>query len=165
MGRERPAGLMSVARRGFTLVELAIVLAIGAAFLGFAGWTFSGYVQRTSAQRAAQVFARDLALARSTALRSRESVVIRFFEESRWYHISTIESATEVARRRFGGNADLALAQIDLRMRGDTVVFGPRGMADLDNSLGSLGEARFSSGATEYSVVFNAMGAAKVAER
>ena len=50
-------------------------------------------------------------------------------------------------------------------MRGDTVVFGPRGMANLDNAMGSLGEARFSSGTTEYSVVFNGMGAAKVAER
>ncbi len=153
-----------VARRGFTLLEIAIVLAISATLLGFAGLTFGSYAQRTSAQRAARVFVRDLALARSTALRSRESVVIRFYEGSRWYQVSIVETDTEVTRRRFGINADVDLAGIDLRMPGDSLVFGPTGMADLSDASGSLGEARFSAGANEYSVLFNSMGAAKVEE-
>jgi prepilin-type N-terminal cleavage/methylation domain-containing protein len=153
-----------VARRGFTLLELAIVLTISATLLGFAGLTFGSYAQRTSAQRAARVFVRDLALARSTALRSRESVVIRFYEGSRWYQVTVPATDTEVARRRFGVNADVDLAGIDLRMPGDTLMFGPNGMADLRDASGSLGEARFSSGSVEYSVLFNSMGAAKVEE-
>jgi prepilin-type N-terminal cleavage/methylation domain-containing protein len=155
----------NVGRRGFTLLELAIVLTISATLLGFAALTFGSYAQRTSAQRAALVFVRDLALARSTALRSRESVVIRFYEGSRWYQVSTVETDTEVTRRRFGVNADVDLAGIDLRMPGDTLVFGPNGMADLSDASGSLGEAWFSAGAIEYSVLFNSMGAAKVEER
>ena len=153
-----------VARGGFTLLELAIVLTIGATLLGFAGLTFGSYAQRTSAQRAARVFVRDLSLARSTALRSRESVVIRFYEGSRWYQVTIPETDTEVVRRRFGVNADVDLAGIDLRLPGDTLMFGPNGMADLRDAPGSLGEARFSAGAIEYAVLFNSMGAAKVEE-
>lgn len=153
--------------RGFTLLELTIVLLLAGLTLGFAGLTFSGYFQRSSARRAAQVFARDVALARSAALRSRENVVIRFYEDSRWYQVATAESETELVRRRFGVNADVALTAIDLRFRGDTVVISSRGIADLSGILGggSLGEARFAAGATEYSVFFNSMGASKVEER
>lgn len=152
---------------GFTLLELTIVLLLAGITMGFAGLTFSGYFQRSSARRAAQVFARDLTLARSSAVRAREAVVIRFFESSRWYQVVAVESGTEIARRRFGVNADVDLSAVDLVFRGDTVVFDSRGVADLSNIQGSgtLGEARFAAGATEYSVYFNSMGASKVEER
>ena len=152
---------------GFTLLEVAIVLLLAGLVLGFAGLTFSDYFQRSSARRAAQVFARDLTLARSAAVRAREEVVIRFFEASRWYEIVAIDSDTEIARRRFGVNADVDLSGIDLVFQGDTVVFSSRGVADLSNiqGAGSLGEARFAAGDTEYSVYFNSMGASKVEER
>ena len=63
-------------------------------------------------------------------------------------------------------NADVELSAIDLVFRGDTVVFSSRGVADLSNiqGSGSLGEARFGVGATEYTVFFNSMGASKVEE-
>ncbi len=153
-------------RGGFTLLELTIVLILAGVTLGFAGLTFSGYFQRSSALRAAQVFARDLTLARSSAMRARESVVIRFFESSRWYQIVAVPSETELARRRFGVNADVDLSAIDLVFNGDTVVFSSRGVADLSNihGGGSLGEAHFEAGATGYTVSFNSMGASKVEE-
>lgn len=153
-------------RRGFTLLELTIVLTLAGLTLGYAGLTFSGYFQRSSAQRAAQVFARDLVLARSAALRSRERVVVRFDESGRWYQVETT-SGTELVRRRFGANGDVGLSAIDLRMRGDTFSVSRRGIADLSGIFGggSLGEARFAAGATEYSVYFNSMGASKVQER
>lgn len=134
--------------------------------MGFGALTFSGYFQRSSALRAAQVFARDLTLARSSAVRARESVVIRFFESSRWYQIVAIPSGTELARRRFGVNADVELSAIELVFQGDTVVFSSRGVADLSGiqGAGSLGEARFEAGVTEYTVFFNSMGASKVEE-
>lgn len=150
---------------GFSLLELVIVLVLSALTLGFASVAFSGYLQRVSAQRAAQVFAQDLTLARGAALRGREPVVVRFHEVDRWYSISMQRTGTELARRRFGENADIDLSAVDLMMRGDTVVFSSRGVADLDGAAGTLGEARFSSGAVEYAVSFNAMGASKVEER
>ena len=153
-------------RGGFTLLELTIVLILAGVTLGFAGLTFSDYFQRSSALRAAQVFARDLTLARSSAIRGRESVVIRFFESSRWYQIVAIPSGTEIARRRFGVNADVDLSAIELDFLGDTAVFSARGVVDLSNIVGSgsLGEARFEAGTTEYTVFFNSMGASKVEE-
>lgn len=149
---------------GFTLLELTIVMVLSAVTLGFASVAFSGYLQKVSAQRAAQVFAQDLTLARAQALRARQPVVIRFFEGARWYSVSLQESGTELTRRRFGVNADIDLSAVDLLMGGDTVLFSARGVANLDNALGAVGQARFRSGTVQYTVSFNAMGASKVEE-
>lgn len=163
----RALGVAPRGRGGFTMLELVIVMVLAALTLGFAGLTFSGYFQRSSARRAAQVFARDLTLARSAAVRAKEAVVVRFYESSRWYQIVAQTSGTELVRRRFGVNADVDLSAIDLRFRGDTVVFSARGVANLSNMVPgtTLGEARFASGSTEYSVFFNSLGASKVEER
>lgn len=166
MSEGRRAGQDPTFRRGFTVVELTVVLLLAGLGLGFAGLTFSGYFQRSSARRAAQVFAQDLALARSSALRSKESVVIRFYEASRWYHVVDQGSGTELVTRRFGVNADVPLSALDSQLRGDTVVFGPRGVAAFETTGGAtLGEVRFRAGSTEYSVFFNGLGASKVEER
>jgi len=149
-------------RAGFTLVELLIVLSITAIGLTLAGLAFTGYFGRVSAERAAQVFAQDLTLARSYAIRSREPVVLRFYESSLWYEVEAQSSATEVATRRFGVNADVDLAAVTLDMAGDTLVFDSRGMADLSGAGGPLGTATFSSGAVTYTVSFNSMGASKI---
>ena len=71
------------------------MLVLASLTLGFAGLTFSGYFQRSSARGAAQVFARDLTLARSAAVRAKESVVVRFNESSRWYQVVAQSSGTD----------------------------------------------------------------------
>jgi prepilin-type N-terminal cleavage/methylation domain-containing protein len=149
-------------RSGFTLLELVVVLSIMAIGLTFAGLAFTSYFERVSAERAAQVFSQDLTLARDWAVRSREPVVIRFYESSLWYEVQAQSSATEVARRRFGVNADIDLSGVTLQMTGDSVVFDPRGFADLSGAGGPLGIATFSSGAVSYTVSFNSMGASKI---
>jgi len=154
-------------RKGFSIVELVIVLVVTSLVLGIAGLTFTDYFDRSSARRAAQVFARDLSFARSSALRSRDRVVIRFDETDRWYEVAMQDGGNALVTRRFGSNADVVLRAIDLRMDGDTVVVDSRGVVDLAGIVGtgSLGEARFASGSKEYSVYFNSMGASKVEER
>ena len=149
-------------RGGFTLLEVLIVLVIGSLLLSFAVLTFTGYFHRDSARRAAQIFAQDLTAARSFALRSREPVVIRFYESSLWYEVETRDTATEVARRRFGQNADIDLSGVVLDMDGDSLVFSARGIADMSGAGGALGTATFSSGAASYTVSFNGLGASKV---
>jgi len=153
--------------RGFTLIELTIVLVLAALTLGFAGLTFGDYFRTSAARQAGLIFARDLSLARSTALRAREKVVVRFDESDRWYQVAMESSGREIVRRRFGANADVALSGIDLLTSGDSLVVSPRGILDLSAIVGSgsLGEARFAAGATAYSVFFNSMGASKVEER
>ena len=130
----------------------------------FAMLSFSGYFQRSSVQRAAQIFARDLTVARATAVRTQQPVVIRFYESSRWYVVETLESNTEIVRRRFGANADIDLSAIDLQFTGDSVSFNSRGVADLTGAAGVLGVARFNLGTVAYEVSFNSMGASKVEE-
>lgn len=150
------------ARRGFTLLEIVVVLIVAAVVVLIGTLTFSGYFQRNSARRAAQVFAQDLVAARSFAIRSQEPVVIRFYEASRWYEVATQTSATEIARRRFGANADIDLSAVTLDVAGDSLVFDSRGMADMSGAGGALGTATFSSGAVTYTVSFNGMGASKI---
>jgi len=148
--------------RGFTLLEVLVVLSITGIGLTFALLSFGGYFQRVNAERAAQVFAQDLTLARTWAVRSREPVVIRFYEASLWYELETQSSATEVVRRRFGVNADIDLTGVALDFPGDSVVFDLRGIADLSSIAGPLGTAAFSSGPVTYTVSFNSMGASKI---
>ena len=147
---------------GFTLIEIAIVVSIAAIIVTMGGLTFSGFFQRDSARRAAQVFAQDLVAARRYALRSQEAVVIRFDETLLWYHVESQVTATEVVRRRFGDNADISLSAVDLSSAGDSVLFDARGIADLSGFSGSIGTATFSSGAVAYTVSFNGMGASKI---
>ena len=92
----------------------------------------------------------------------REPVVIRFYEGALWYEVETRDTGTEVARRRFGVNADIDLTAVGLDFVGDSVVFDSRGIADLSGGGGSLGTATFSSGANTYTVSFNSMGASKI---
>lgn len=149
-------------RGGFTLLELMVVLLISAIGMTYAILSFGGYFQRVSAERAAQVFAQDLTVARTWAVRSREPVVIRFYETSLWYQVQAQSSGTEILRRRFGTNADIDLTGAALDFPGDTVVFDLRGVADLSGVGASLGTATFSSGAVTYTVSFNSMGASKI---
>ena len=147
---------------GFTLLEVLVVLSIAGIGLTYALLSFGGYFQRVNAERAAQVFAQDLALARTWAVRSREPVVIRFYEASLWYEVVTHGTGTAVALRRFGVNADIDLSGATLDFPGDSVVFDARGIADLSGVGTPLGTATFSSGPVAYTVSFNSMGASKI---
>ena len=143
-------------------MTLPLFLTITAIMLTFASFVFSGYFERVAAERAAQVFAQDLTLARNWAVRSREPVVIRFYESSLWYEVEAQSTSTEVARRRFGVNADIDLSGLSLEVAGDSLVFDSRGVADLSGAGGPLGTAAFSSGSVTYTVSFNSMGASKI---
>ena len=57
-------------QNGLSLTELLVVLTITAIGLTFAGLAFTSYFDRVSAERAAQVFAQDLTLARDWAVRA-----------------------------------------------------------------------------------------------
>lgn len=148
---------------GFSLVELVVVLVVVSVMLAIAGTRFTDWRDRASARRAGQVFARDLSMARATSARGRERVVVRFYEGSLWYSVTT-ESGREMARRRFGPEEEVFLSAIDLQFPGDSVVFNARGIADLSGVGGALGEARFTAGQVVYQVAFNSLGASRVGE-
>ncbi len=160
-GFKRDAGLIpGRGARGFSLIELTVVLILASVTLGMGISGMSEYRQRVAAHHAAQLFVRDLSLARAQAVRGRESVVIRFFESSRWYSISTMTTGTELIRRRFNVNADIGLAAIDLEIPGDTLFFNSRGV--LSGVSGQLGTATFATQGETYAVSFNSLGASRV---
>ena len=87
---------------------------------------FSGYQSRTAAQRAAQVFVMDLSLARTSAVRGREAVVVDFDEAGMSYCIR-LESGDTIVEREFGRDDDIPLDLLNLQLTGDSLVFDARG--------------------------------------
>lgn len=148
---------------GFTVVEVLVALLIIAVTLALAAGTFSGYLQRSSAKRAAELFTQDLNLTKNAALRSRQPVVMVFDEEALSYVIKTAAGDT-LFRRFFGGESDISLASMNLELAGDTVAFDGNGVAELGGAPGALGRAVFVAGRTSYAVSFNSMGLARVDE-
>lgn len=151
------------AARGFTLLEMALVMLLVALSLSVASNAFNSYQTKAAARQAAKVFARDLAFARSNAARAREVVVVRFDEAAKNYVIE-MASGVEVLRRSFVSGENTPVDSIDLQFTGDSVTFNRRGIADLSGGGGSLGTARFSAGASRFEVQFNSMGASRVGE-
>jgi Tfp pilus assembly protein FimT len=134
-------------------VVIAVIL------LSIAVTTFSHYGEKTSANRAAMVFARDLTLARSMAVRGRQTVTILFDETNLWYTVTTSDGRT-LARRQFGATGDVSLSAATLELTGDSLQFSGRGVGNLGGA--SLGTATFTAGDASYRVTFNSMGASKV---
>ena len=70
----------------------------------------------------------------------REVVVLRFFEGTLWYEIVTLNTSTDVVRRRFTGSAaDIDLSGVTLDVSGDSLVFSsragpPMGMGEEDDA-------------------------------
>ncbi len=154
----------SVRRSGFTVVELLVTVSLFTITLALASSVFSGYQSRTAAQRAAQVFAMDLSLARTSAVRGREVVIVDF-DEAGGSYVIRLESGDTILRREFGRDDDISLDSLNLQLTGDSVAFDARGVGDLSGSASPLGTASFAAGANVYDVSFTIMGASKVDSR
>ena len=154
----------STTQLGFTVVEILVTLILYTISLGLALSMFSGYQSRTAAQRAAQVFAMDLSLARTSAVRGREVVIVDFDEAGVSYLIRQ-ESGDTLVEREFGRDDEIQLDSLDLQLTGDSVAFDARGVGDLSGSGSPLGTASFTAGVTVYDVFFNIMGASRIDAR
>jgi type II secretory pathway pseudopilin PulG len=146
---------------GYTVVEILVTLILYTIALGLALSMFSGYASRTAARRAAQVFAMDLSLARTSAVRGREVVIVDFDEAGGSYLIR-LESGDTLVERGFGREDEIPLDSLNLQFTGDSVAFDARGIGDLSGSASSLGTASFAAGVTVYDVFFNIMGASRI---
>jgi hypothetical protein len=137
-----------------------VVILIGMVLLAITTLAFATASTRMAARRSAQVFSRDLALARGMAVRGREKVTIKFYESSRWYEVKTA-AGRSLAIRRFGPDGDVNLSGVALDLPGDSIVFSIRGVGTITDPLGS---ASFTAAGITYRVTFNAIGASRVAE-
>lgn len=148
---------------GFTLLEVTVVLLVVALTLAIAVQGYSLYLTRTAAERTAETFARDLKLARSTALRGRERVVIRVNEIGREYEVET-SGGQLIVRRDYGAGQEVRLDSLIFGVAGDSVMLNGRGILDLSGAESSLGTLIFRAGESRYQVSFNSMGASRVDE-
>ncbi|MFC1575413.1 GspH/FimT family pseudopilin [Gemmatimonadota bacterium] len=147
--------------RGFTLIEVLIVIIIMAITLTIGGMVFSRYFVRTSAKRAAVVFGQDLTVARNTAARSRQVVVVDFDEGGLGY-VVRLAAGDTLLSRSFDDGSDVRLSSLDLEFTGDTVAFNARGVADLSEASGPVGRAQFTAGTITYVVSFNSIGSSRI---
>jgi type II secretory pathway pseudopilin PulG len=148
-------------RSGFTVVEMLVTLILYTITLTLAISMFGGYQSRTAAQRAAQVFAMDLSLARTSAVRGREVVIVDFNEAAGSYLIR-MESGDTLVEREFGRDDEIPLDSLNLQLTGDSLAFDARGVGDLSGSATPVGTASFTAGVTIYDVFFNVMGASRI---
>lgn len=148
-------------RAGFTLLEILFVLMIVVVTMAVASHTYASYLERTVSERAAKIFARDLSLARTSAIQERESVVVRFTTSERRYAVET-EGGRRIVSRTYDDDAEAVLSEMGIDLPGDSVVFDGRGIADLSGVDGSVGTATFRAGGSTHTVSFNGMGTSKV---
>jgi type II secretory pathway pseudopilin PulG len=148
---------------GFTVIELLVSLILFTTAMTLTAIVSAGYQTRTAAQRAAQVFATDLSYARSSAVRSRERVVVDFDVASVSYVVR--QEGDTLLWREFDRDDEIRLDWLDLNLTGDSLVFDTRGVGDLSGAGSSLGLASFAAGEAVYDVSFNVMGASKVDAR
>ena len=151
------------ARLGFTVIEMLVSLILFTTAMALTAIVFTGYQSRTAAQRAAQVFAMDLSYARTTAVRSRERVVVDFDVGSVSYVVR--QAGDTLLWREFDRDDEISLDWLDLNLTGDSLVFDTRGVGDLSGAGASLGLASFAAGEAVYDVSFSVMGASKVDAR
>ena len=146
---------------GFTLLEITVALLIMSLALAGVAVSFSSYNQSTTAKRAAQVFAQDLSVGRSYAVRSRDTVKVVFSESIPSYRIESLSGDTLI-ERSFTGTSEFKLDTLDLQVYGDSIYFDTRGRINFAGIYGSTGVARFIAGAGRYQVRFNLLGTSRV---
>lgn len=139
---------------GFTLLELVIVLAVGALLLGFSVRSFSNTQSRLAADQAARSFEAMVARARAQAIEGgvRTRVVVSSAGDS-----LTIRRNGEILETlRFQDELGVDLTSNPTAF---VLCMGPRGFADLDcNTFTNVAALKFSQGSNERSLELLPMG-------
>jgi len=113
--------------RGFTIVEMLIVLTILSLVALIANSSFRNFRERAILNRAARVVAADMALTRSHAIRERQNVSLVANEASRTYAIRTADGDT-LAVRILDSTSDFAIDSLNVLAAGDSITFNSRGL-------------------------------------
>lgn len=113
--------------RGFTLVELLIVLSIVSLSLLVANNSYATFRESSTLNRAARVVAADVGLARSHAIRNRTSVALVATEATRSYVIRDA-AGTVYLTRVFDATSEMPLDILNVQIADDSIVFNSRGL-------------------------------------
>ena len=126
--------------RGFTIVEMLIVVTILSLVSLLANTSFRNFRERAILNRAARVVAADMALTRSLAIRERQNVSLVANEASRSYAIRNANGDT-LAVRILDSSSDFAIDSLNVRAAGDSITFNSRGLLLTAVALVDVGRA------------------------
>lgn len=140
-------------QRGFTLVEMLIVLSIVSLAMLMANTSFIRFRESSTLNRAARVIAADVALTRSYAIRHRTQVALVANESTQSYVIRDA-AGTVYLNRAFDISSEMLIESLDVDAAGDSVAFNERGLM---SGAGSVNIDIFRNGAGRR-VQVNAVG-------
>ena len=143
-------------RRGFTVVELAVSLAMTSVLLAMGYGAFRQYAEAAIARKASLQLAGDVSLTRSFAIQRRQSVSLVADEANRTYVIRDT-SGTLLMQRNFGTGSDLPLTSVVVSTAGDSLTFNSRGLLQGGQATVVLGRRSRS-----HTVQINALGRTKI---
>lgn len=113
-------------QRGFTIVEMLIVLSIISLAMLMANSSYITFRESSTLNRAARVIAADVALTRSYAIRHRRRVALVANEATQSYVIRDA-AGTVYLNRAFDASSDMLIATLDVAVAGDSIAFNERG--------------------------------------
>ena len=131
-------------QRGFTLVEMLIVLSIVSLAMLMANSSFHTFRKSATLNRAARVIAADVALTRSYAIRHRTQVALVADESTQSYVIRD-SGGTVYLTRVFDASSEMLIESLDVGIAGDSVAFNERGLMSGAGSV-NIDIARSGSG-------------------
>ena len=114
-------------QRGFTLVEMLIVLSIISLAMLMANTSFITFRESSTLNRAARVIAADVSLARSYAIRHRTPVAL-VADESTQSYIIRDNTGTVYLNRVFDASSEMLIESLNVAVTGDSIAFNERGL-------------------------------------
>ncbi|MFQ5678154.1 MAG: Tfp pilus assembly protein FimT/FimU, partial [Gemmatimonadota bacterium] len=116
---------MAGSGRGFTIVELLMVIIVATVLLAIAYGGYRQFNEAAVVRKAAVLVGSDVGLARTLAIRQRGNVSLVAEETGRTYQIRDTGGAV-LARRTFDPAAALPLDVLDVQTAGDSLTFNSR---------------------------------------
>jgi prepilin-type N-terminal cleavage/methylation domain-containing protein len=117
-------------RRGFSLVELLVVIMIVAVAMAATIPRIGAVTNQTKVQRANQALQQDVQQAWAIASRNRAPVTLKFVSSSMQLQITNLTGSTIYKRTGYGTGGGYGLTSTELKMAPTSITVFPNGLAN-----------------------------------